>query len=113
MTAIRFITLGTAGDPTPKPHRMPPAHTVACDGGTILVDCGEGAFQQPARAGFDLRQMRALLLTHHHFDHIGSLFACLGLNMMMHQDQPMNIYGPRRTSVIEGNVTDPNYPARC
>lgn len=100
MPATKFITLGTAGGPTPKPHRMPPAHAIVYDGGTILVDCGEGAFQQLGRAGFDPRQVRNLFITHHHFDHTGSLFACLGLNMMMHRDQPMNIYGPPGTSEI-------------
>jgi len=100
MPSTKFITLGTAGGPTPKPHRMPPAHAVAYDGGTILVDCGEGAFQQLRRAGFDPKQVHELFITHHHFDHIGSLFACLGLNMMMHRDQPMNIYGPPGTSEI-------------
>ena len=101
----KFITLGTAGGPTPKPHRMPPAHAIAYDGGTILVDCGEGAFQQLTRAGHDLRQVRDLFITHHHFDHIGSLFACLGLNMMMHRSQPMNIYGPPGTSEILDHLT--------
>ena len=82
MSKTKFITLGTAGGPTPKPYRMPPAHAIAYEGGTILVDCGEGAFQQLRRAGFDLKQVRELFITHHHFDHIGSLFACLGLNMI-------------------------------
>jgi len=100
MPKTKFITLGTAGGPTPKPHRMPPAHAVVYDGGTILVDCGEGAFQQISRAGFDLSRVREIFITHHHFDHIGSLFAGLGLNMMMHRNQPLNIYGPPGTSEI-------------
>ena len=100
MSKTKFITLGTAGGPTPKPYRMPPAHAIAYESGVILVDCGEGAFQQLRRAGFDLKQVRELFITHHHFDHIGSLFACLGLNMMMHRHQPMNIYGPQGTSKI-------------
>ena len=71
MPATKFITLGTAGGPTPKPHRMPPAHAVVYDGGTILVDCGEGSFQQLRRAGIDFKRVRELFITHHHFDHIG------------------------------------------
>jgi ribonuclease BN (tRNA processing enzyme) len=111
MSRTKFITLGTAGGPTPKPHRMPPAHAVAYDGGTILVDCGEGAFQQLGRAGYDLRQVRDLFITHHHFDHIGSLFACLGLNMMTHRNQQMNIYGPPGTSeILEHLITACDIP---
>ena len=104
MPNTKFITLGTAGGPTPKLHRMPPAHAVVYDGGPILVDCGEGAFQQLTRAGFDLKKVCNLFITHHHFDHIGSLFACLGLNMMTHRDQPMNIYGPPGTNEILENL---------
>ena len=104
MPATKFITLGTAGGPTPKPHRMPPAHAIVYDGGTILVDCGEGAFQQLRRAGIDFKRVRELFITHHHFDHIGSLFACLGLNMMVQRDEPMNIYGPPGTSKILGHL---------
>jgi len=100
MSNTKFITLGTAGGPTPKPCRMPPAHAIAYDGGTILVDCGEGAFQQLGRAGINLSRVHELFITHHHFDHIGSLFACLGLNMMVHRNQPMTIYGPPGTSEI-------------
>lgn len=111
MSRTKFITLGTAGGPMPKPHRMPPAHAVAYDGGTILVDCGEGAFQQLGRAGYDLRQVRDLFITHHHFDHIGSLFACLGLNMMTHRNQQMNIYGPPGTSeILEHLITACDIP---
>lgn len=100
LPSTKFITLGTAGGPTPKPHRMPPAHAIVYDGRTILVDCGEGAFQQLRRAGFDLKEVQNLFITHHHFDHIGSLFACLGLNMMTHRDEPMHVYGPPGTSEI-------------
>lgn len=100
MPSTKFITLGTAGGPTPKPKRMPPAHAVVYDRGTILVDCGEGSFQQLRRAGIDFSRVRELFITHHHFDHIGSLFACLGLNMMVLRDEPMNIYGPPGTTEI-------------
>ena len=100
MPSTKFITLGTAGGPTPKPKRMPPAHAVVYDRGTILVDCGEGSFQQLRRAGIDFSRVRELFITHHHFDHIGSLFACLGLNMMVLRDEPMKIYGPVGTTEI-------------
>ena len=88
-----FIALGTAGGPVPKLHRSPPAHAVVSGDDTILVDCGEGAFQQLKRAGIDLQNVHHIILSHHHFDHIGSLFAGLGLNMMLHRQQTLHIYG--------------------
>lgn len=111
ISLTKFITLGTAGGPTPKPHRMPPAHAIVHNGTAMLIDCGEGAFQQLRRAGFDLNEVREIFITHHHFDHIGSLFAGLGLNMMTHRDQPLNIYGPPGTSsILEHLITACDIP---
>ncbi|KQI68970.1 hydrolase [Loktanella sp. 3ANDIMAR09] len=69
----------------------------------ILIDCGEAAMGQLKRAGIEFRDVHHIFLTHHHFDHIGSLFACLGLNMMTQRRQPLTIYGPPGTrSIVEG-----------
>ena len=109
--ATQFITLGTAGGPTPKPDRAPPAHAVVRGDRVILVDCGEGAFQQLRKANIDLRRVHEVFITHHHFDHIGSLFACLGLNMMLHRKENMNIYGPPGTeAIMEGLLTACDVP---
>ena len=106
-----FIALGTAGGPVPKLHRAPPAHAIVHGGDTILVDCGEGAFQQLKRAGIDLQHVHHIILSHHHFDHIGSLFAGLGLNMMLHRQQPLHIYGPPGTNqILEGLLTACDVP---
>ncbi len=111
MHQTKFITLGTAGGPTPKLERSPPAHAIVRDGKTILVDCGEGAFGQLRRAGIDMRNVHEIVLSHHHFDHIGSLFACLGLNMMLHRHEPLNLYGPPGTcQIIESLVSACNVP---
>lgn len=105
MNPVEFITLGTAGGPTPKLDRQAPSHAIVHDGRTILVDCGEGAFGQLRRAGIDLREVHEIFLTHHHFDHIGSLFACLGLNMMLHRREPLNVYGPPGTrQILDGLI---------
>lgn len=111
MHQTKFITLGTAGGPTPKLERSPPAHAIVSEGQTILVDCGEGAFGQLRRAGIDMRHVHEIFLSHHHFDHIGSLFACLGLNMMLHRHEPLNLYGPPGTrQIIESLVAACNVP---
>lgn len=101
MTAsTTFITLGTAGGPMLNPLRAQPAHCVLFDDRPILVDCGEGAFSQLKKAGIEYRDVQDIFLTHHHFDHIGSLFACLGLNMMVQRRTPLTIYGPVGTKQI-------------
>ncbi len=61
--------------------------------------------QQLMRAGVDFRQLHDIILSHHHFDHIGSLFTCLGINMMMQRQVPLNIFGPPGTGrIIDGLI---------
>ena len=95
-----FTTLGTAGGPVPKLERAQPAHLISRGELRILIDCGEGAMDQLQRSGTDFRKARNIFITHHHFDHIGSLFACLGKLMMMQSKEPLNIYGPVGTQRI-------------
>lgn len=94
------ITLGTAGGPMQNPQRAQPAHVLMNEDRPILIDCGEGAMGQLKRAGIEYRDVHHIFLTHHHFDHIGSLYACLGLNMMTQRREPLRIYGPVGTQAI-------------
>lgn len=97
------ITLGTAGGPMQNPQRSQPAHLLMNGDSPILIDCGEGAMWQLKRAGVEYRDVHHIFLTHHHFDHIGSLYACFGLNMMTQRSQPLHIYGPAGTrSIVDG-----------
>jgi ribonuclease BN (tRNA processing enzyme) len=103
MFDTKFITLGTAGGPVPKLHRAAPSHAITRGERVILIDCGEGTMQQLMRAGIDFRRVHKIILTHHHFDHIGSLFTCLGINMMLQRKEPITIYGPPGTrQIVEG-----------
>ena len=100
MLDTTFITLGTAGGPVPKLRRAQPAHAVTRADLTILVDCGDGAMGQLTRAGIDFRNVHHIVLSHHHFDHIGGLFACFGKNMMLQRTRTLTVYGPKGTKRI-------------
>lgn len=95
-----FTTLGTGGGPGLSPVRAQPAHLLMAGEIPVLIDCGEGAMTQLRRVGVEFRTVDHIVLTHHHFDHIGSLFACIGLNMMVHRRTPLTIYGPPGTQQI-------------
>ena len=100
-----FTTLGTGGGPGLSADRAQPAHLLMVRDTPVLIDCGEGAMRQLRCAGIDFRHVGHIFLTHHHFDHIGSLFACLGLNMMVHRRTPLTIYGPPGTrQVVDGLI---------
>lgn len=100
------ITLGTGGGPMLNPIRWQPAHVLQVQEAPVLIDCGEGAMGQLKRAGIEFRDVHHIFLTHHHFDHIGSLFACLGLNMMVQRKRPLTIYGPAGTKEIVDRLCD-------
>jgi len=105
------VTLGTAGGPMQNPQRAQPAHVLMHGEQPILIDRGEGAMGQLKRAGIEYRDVHYIFLTHHHFDHIGSLYACLGLNMMTQRKEPLRIYGPAGTkSIVEGLCTACDVP---
>ncbi len=101
-----FVTLGTAGGPILQPGRSQPAHLLKAGDQAILIDCGEGALGQLTRAEVPFRDIHTVVLSHHHFDHIGSLFALLGLNMMTQRNQPLRIFGPTGTARIVAGLTD-------
>lgn len=92
--------LGTAGGPMQNPDRSQPAFLLMNGARPVLIDCGEGAMRQLVRAGVEFRAVAEIFLTHHHFDHIGSLFACLGVNMMTMRRDPLVIHGPPGTARI-------------
>ena len=56
-------------------------------------------------------KLNFILNTHHHFDHIGGLYNCLGINMMLQRKSPLKIYGPPGTSeIIRGLMESCNVP---
>jgi ribonuclease BN (tRNA processing enzyme) len=67
----RLILLGTKGGPSAATMtgRHLPSQVVIVRGVPYVVDCGLGVTEQLVRAGVDLRQLRHILLTHHHSDH--------------------------------------------
>jgi ribonuclease Z len=64
--------LGT-GTPNPDPNRCGSGTSIEAGDGWILVDCGRGISQRIAEAGLNTVDLRAVLLTHHHTDHVSDL----------------------------------------
>lgn len=100
--ATRIVTLGTMAGPMANPERGQPATPLQWPGGMILVDAGDGAVDQMARAGIDPVPLRHVIITHIHADHVGGLFALLARRYQL-MDPPLTIYGPPGTrAMVDG-----------
>jgi ribonuclease BN (tRNA processing enzyme) len=92
--ANQFITLGTHGGPVSDRNRSEPANALIVGRAVYLVDAGDGAVQQLARAGFSVAAVRAVFISHIHIDHTGGLFGVLGLRQQMGAGGKITVYGP-------------------
>jgi ribonuclease BN (tRNA processing enzyme) len=100
---FQWITLGTAGGPVPTAERSEPANLLIAGNQYILVEVGDGAVGQLARAGLSLRDVRTVFVSHHHLDHTGGLAAVIGLRWMNQYSGILTVYGPSGTSeVVDG-----------
>jgi ribonuclease BN (tRNA processing enzyme) len=97
--ALTFTTLGTNSGPIPNPARSEPASFVRYGDQAILVDIGDGAAEQLAKAGVTIGQVQTIIISHLHFDHTGGLFAFLSLRYQGHDVGPLTIYGPPGTKL--------------
>lgn len=99
----RWITLGTTGGPIASSDRSQPANLLLVGADAYLVDCGDGTVEQLAKAGVRLPQVRALVLSHLHFDHTAGLAAMIGLRFQTNVAESLVIYGPPGTrQLVDG-----------
>jgi ribonuclease BN (tRNA processing enzyme) len=75
-------------------NRSQPANALLVGQAVYLVDTGDGAVQQLARAGLSLAAVRGVFISHIHIDHTGGLFAVLGLRHQMGSTGKLTVYGP-------------------
>lgn len=99
-----WITLGTQSGPTPRATKSQPANLLHYGDQYILVDAGDGAAEQLAKAGVRLAAVRTVFISHMHFDHTSGLFAILGLRYQL-SNPPITVYGPLGTKkLVDGLV---------
>jgi ribonuclease BN (tRNA processing enzyme) len=100
-----WITLGTMGGPIAAADRGQPANLLIRGADAYLVDCGDGTVEQLAKTRIRLGQVRAVLLSHLHFDHTGGLAAVLGLRFQTNVADRLTIYGPPGTrQLVDGLI---------
>ena len=94
-----------SGTPIPTPDRAGSGLAVVDDPAWVLVDCGRAITQRALEAGLDLTSLVAVLLTHHHSDHISDLATLAITRWTAGASTPLTVVGP------DGPVT--RYAAAC
>ncbi|MCY4426609.1 MAG: MBL fold metallo-hydrolase [Halieaceae bacterium] len=101
--ANEWITLGTSAGPIPDAVRSQPANALVVNGNVYLADAGDGTAGRLASAGYSHKAVRAIFISHLHFDHTGGIPAILALRWQTSAREPITIYGPPGTrDTVEG-----------
>lgn len=101
--ANQFIVLGSAAGPLAEADRSQPANALVIGDDVYLVDAGDGAVGQLAKAGIRLPSVDGVFISHNHFDHTGGMLAVLGLRMQLNVRTTLQINGPPGTrAFIDG-----------
>jgi ribonuclease Z len=101
------VGLCGAGSPFPDPDRSGPCTVVIAGRDMFVVDAGGGSAVQLARMQLNPGQLRAVLLTHYHSDHIGGLGDLLLQRWIgANASQPLPVYGPQGLQQVLAGVED-------
>jgi ribonuclease Z len=101
--------LGTVG-PRPDPDRQGSGLVLTDDCVFLLFDTGRGISTQLVSAGIQPQQVNPILITHHHFDHIGNLGDVILSSWNNGRNAPLQIIGPRGTEAIVEALFNRIYP---
>lgn len=104
-TGMSVYTLGTGGGPIVSESRAGTSTAIRVDGATYVIDCGMGSIRNyRSHAGWE--QLRAVLLTHHHSDHIYDLGSYLVTGWQVPGEsfsRPIQVFGPGRPNRVPAN----------
>src|SRR5262245_36428869 len=96
-TGTRLITLGTAAGPPPRAHQAQPSNLLTVNGVHYVIDAGDGVTRRIAKAGFNVRDVGTIFITHHHDDHTAGLGTLMSVAWDNQRTKPINVYGPPKT----------------
>jgi ribonuclease BN (tRNA processing enzyme) len=91
-----IVLLGTGG-PRPDVGRGATSLLIEAGDDRILIDAGRGVVRQLAALGVPLARIDPVLITHHHYDHIGELHDVILSSWLTGRDRRLRLFGPPET----------------
>jgi ribonuclease BN (tRNA processing enzyme) len=90
----RLILLGTKGGPRVGRGRANPANVVVVNDRPYVIDCGYGITRQLIDAGIEAHEVRTILITHNHSDHVLELGPLIYSAWAGGLREPIDVWGP-------------------
>jgi ribonuclease BN (tRNA processing enzyme) len=69
----------------------------APDHAWYVIDAGDGATRRITQAGFNVRDVGTIFITHHHDDHTAGVGTLMSVAWDNQRTKPINVYGPPKT----------------
>ncbi len=86
--------LGTHGGSRMVKERAAPSQVIVINKQLYVIDCGSGVGRQLALAGYNLKDLKGVFITHHHNDHNLDYGTILNLAISAGLNSKINTYGP-------------------
>jgi ribonuclease BN (tRNA processing enzyme) len=102
----KVTLLGTKGGPRVNKGRANPATLVTIAGGAYVVDCGYGVTRQLIDAGVEAHDVRSILITHNHSDHMLELGPLVYSAWAGGLRVPIDVWGPPPINRIVASFLD-------
>lgn len=94
------ITLLGTGGPRPDTARGATSLLIEAGDDAILIDAGRGVVRQIAALNVPLDRIDPVLITHHHYDHIGELHDVILSSWLTGRARKLRLFGPPETRRI-------------
>jgi ribonuclease BN (tRNA processing enzyme) len=102
----KLILLGTKGGPRVGRGRANPASVVVVNDRPYVIDCGYGITRQLVYAGIEPHEVRTILVTHNHSDHMLELGPLMYSAWAGGLREPIDVWGPPPVGRIVASFFD-------
>lgn len=105
---MKITIIGSGGGPQPNTSRSAPSVAIEHRDKLYVIDCGNGTPRNVVAAGYRLKDLTAVFLTHHHIDHNADFGNLALLAWTAGLVDPIETYGPAPMAEIVDRYVEMN-----